>query len=107
MKLSKIAKQVIKTKVCDVYGTGVYIGVGNAIYHVQDLPMPCAVALALTQKMIIDFCSSQSFRLGSMTMLCWGGNGQIIRTMTLQRQKWTESGRIGILKKSGCRAKRA
>lgn len=46
MKLSKIAKQVIKTKVCDVYGdeygTGVYIGVGNAIYHVQDLPMPCA-----------------------------------------------------------------
>lgn len=47
MKLSKIAKQVIKTKVCDVYGdehgTGVYIGTGNAIYHVQDLPMPCAV----------------------------------------------------------------
>lgn len=46
MKLSKIAKQVIKTKVCDVYGdehgTGVYIGVGDAIYHVQDLPMPCA-----------------------------------------------------------------
>lgn len=47
MKLSKIAKQVIKTKVCavygDEYGTGVYIGTGNAIYHVQDLPMPCAV----------------------------------------------------------------
>lgn len=45
MKLSKIAKQAIKTKVCDVYGdeygTGVYIGTGNAIYHVQDLPMPC------------------------------------------------------------------
>lgn len=46
MKLSKIAKQVSKAGLCDVYadehGTGVYIGVGNAIYHVQDLPMPCA-----------------------------------------------------------------
>lgn len=47
MRLAKIAKLINKTGLCDVYadkhGTGVYIGVGNAIYHVQDLPMPCAV----------------------------------------------------------------
>lgn len=47
MRLAKIAKLVSKARLCDVYsdkhGTGVYIGVGNAIYHVQDLPMPCAV----------------------------------------------------------------
>lgn len=46
MRLAKIAKLVSKSGLCDVYGdeygTGVYIGVGNAIYHVQDLPMPCA-----------------------------------------------------------------
>lgn len=46
MRLGKIAKLVSKSRLCDVYGdeygTGVYIGVGNAIYHVQDLPMPCA-----------------------------------------------------------------
>lgn len=46
MKLSKIAKQVSKAGLCDVYGdeygTGVYIGIGSEIYHVQDLPMPCA-----------------------------------------------------------------
>lgn len=46
MRLAKIAKLVSKAGLCDVYGdeygTGVYIGVGNAIYHVQDLPMPCA-----------------------------------------------------------------
>ena len=47
MRLAKIAKLVSKSGLCDVYGdeygTGVYIGTGNAIYHVQDLPMPCAV----------------------------------------------------------------
>lgn len=47
MRLAKIAKLVSKAGLCDVYGdengTGVYIGTGNAIYHVQDLPMPCAV----------------------------------------------------------------
>lgn len=47
MRLAKIAKLVSKVGLCDVYaekhGTGVYIGVGNAIYHVQDLPIPCAV----------------------------------------------------------------
>lgn len=46
MRLAKIAKLVSKAGLCDVYGdehgTGVYIGVGSAIYHVQDLPMPCA-----------------------------------------------------------------
>ena len=46
MRLAKIAKLVSKAGLCDVYGdehgTGVYIGVGLAIYHVQDLPMPCA-----------------------------------------------------------------
>lgn len=46
MRLAKIAKLVSKAGLCDVYGdeygTGVYIGTGNAIYHVQDLPMPCA-----------------------------------------------------------------
>lgn len=46
MRLAKISKLVSKAGLCDVYGdehgTGVYIGVGNAIYHVQDLPMPCA-----------------------------------------------------------------
>lgn len=46
MRLAKIAKLVSKARLCDVYsdeyGTGVYIGVGSAIYHVQDLPMPCA-----------------------------------------------------------------
>ena len=46
MRLAKIAKLINRTGLCDVYadkhGTGVYIGVGNAIYHVQDLPMPCA-----------------------------------------------------------------
>lgn len=46
MRLAKIAKLVSKSGLCDVYsdeyGTGVYIGVGSAIYHVQDLPMPCA-----------------------------------------------------------------
>lgn len=46
MRLAKIAKLVSKAGMCDVYGdeygTGVYIGTGNAIYHVQDLPMPCA-----------------------------------------------------------------
>lgn len=44
MKLAKIAKQVIKTKVCDVYsaenGTGLFISTGRAIYRVDDLPMP-------------------------------------------------------------------
>ena len=46
MRLAKIAKIVSRSGLCDVYsdecGTGVYIGVGSAIYHVQDLPMPCA-----------------------------------------------------------------
>ena len=46
MRLAKIAKLVSKAGLCDVYGdeygTGVYIGVGKAIYHVQDLPIPCA-----------------------------------------------------------------
>ena len=46
MRLAKIAKLVSKSGLCDVYGdeygTGVYIGVGSAIYHVQDLPMPRA-----------------------------------------------------------------
>nr|DAU66181.1 MAG TPA: hypothetical protein [Caudoviricetes sp.] len=46
MRLAKIAKLVSKSGLCDVYGdehgTGIYIGVGNAIYHVQNLPMPCA-----------------------------------------------------------------
>ena len=46
MRLAKIAKLVSKSRLCDVYsdeyGTGVYISVGKAIYHVQDLPMPCA-----------------------------------------------------------------
>lgn len=46
MRLAKIAKLVSKAGLCDVYGdehgTGVYIGVGSAIYHVQNLPMPCA-----------------------------------------------------------------
>ena len=46
MRLAKIAKLVSKSGLCDVYGdehgTGVYIGIGNAIYHVQNLPMPCA-----------------------------------------------------------------
>lgn len=46
MRLAKIAKLINKSGLCDVYGdeygTGVYIGIGHAIYHVQDLPMPCA-----------------------------------------------------------------
>lgn len=46
MRLARISKLVSKAGLCDVYadknGTGVYIGVGNAIYNVQDLPMPCA-----------------------------------------------------------------
>lgn len=37
MKLSKIAKQVSKAGLCNVYGDehgkGVYIGIGNAIYQ--------------------------------------------------------------------------
>ena len=44
MKLSKIAKLVIKNGRCDVYGTkdglGVYINTGNAIYRVDGLPWP-------------------------------------------------------------------
>lgn len=44
MKLAKIAKLVIKSKRCDVYGAengmGVYINTGNAVYRVDDLPMP-------------------------------------------------------------------
>lgn len=46
MRLARISKLVSKAGLCDVYGdehgTGVYISVGKAIYHVQDLPMPCA-----------------------------------------------------------------
>lgn len=46
MRLAKISTLVSKAGLCDVYGdehgTGVYISVGKAIYHVQDLPMPCA-----------------------------------------------------------------
>lgn len=46
MRLAKIAKLVSESGLCEVYsdeyGTGVYIGVGNAIYHVENLPMPCA-----------------------------------------------------------------
>lgn len=44
MKLARIAKLAIKRGKCDVYSTengmGVYIGTGNAIYRVDDLPMP-------------------------------------------------------------------
>lgn len=44
MKLSKIAKLVIKSGGCNVYSTengmGVYIDTGNAIYRVDGLPMP-------------------------------------------------------------------
>lgn len=44
MRLAKIAKLAIKNGKCDVYSTengmGVYIGTGDAIYRVDDLPMP-------------------------------------------------------------------
>ncbi len=44
MKLSKIAKLVIKSGRCDVYSTengmGVYISTGYAIYRVDSLPVP-------------------------------------------------------------------